>query len=905
MAEATSDLIEPIPAQRVRAPQGHAVSSRGLYRNLLGIELKGTCAATAVMFVLALLGLNFTLAQWGCIMIALPFCLAAFLIPDIWILTRHFRPIGRALDRIDRGGRPTSGEASAAIVQALNLPLFCFTRVNLIHGPLATVSILISFEVMNGGLNAGFALWQKLIFAGTALLFAAPTHALLEYFAIARDVAAPIEVLSQYADDGILPADQARLVAVRLRRKLLYLSIFITGLPLIFFAASVVFKFDHVLWMSDASIPNQALFPLWQWIAGVVLVCLLLVVTSTKFTTDEVSRSAAILVEAMRKVELGNLDTDLSITTTDEYADLFRGFNHMLRGLRDEARLIEITQGLSGELNLDTLIQRIMNAATDLMHAERASLFVYDAGTHELWSRYAGGLGPNEIRIPASAGIAGAVYTSGIAANVGDAYADPRFDREIDHATGYHTRNILCMPIVSKTGARIGVTEVLNKRGGGGFTARDEDQLRAFTAQISVLLENAQLFDEVLSVKNYNENILRSTSNGMITTDLAGRVVTANTAALAILKHEEDAVIGRPSAELFAGSNAWVVESMSRVAAKAEPDISLDASLTAADGRAVSVNMTVEPLTGLNGTTIGSMLVFEDITDEARLKATMRRYMSREVADQLLASGDAALEGKLQTVTILFSDIRNFTGLSEALGARETVALLNEYFNEMVEVVSRHGGILDKYIGDGVMALFGAPFKRPDDADRALSVANEMLVVLEGLNRRRGARGEAPIEIRVGLATGDVIAGNIGSPTRVDYTVIGDSVNLASRLEVANKLYGTRILLDAATRESLKSPTALRQIDLLQVRGKDQPVAVYESLGYLAGAPALDRMIAYFEHGLSAYRNRDWQAATASFEQALALRPEDEPSRIYIDRCRTYAQAPPPDDWGGIWVSEK
>ena len=902
MAEAASNLTDPALAPRVRRPQANAVSSRRLYRSLLGVEIKGTCAATVVMFILALLGLNFTLAQWGDIAMALPFCVAAFLLPDLWVLTRHFRPIGQALDRLDHDETPSSAEASAAIAQALNLPFFCFARVNLFHGPLATACILISFEIMNACLNAGFVLWQKLIFAGTALLFAAPTHALLEYFAMARDVAAPIVVLSQYADKGILPIHQAQLVAIRLRRKLLYLSVFVTGLPLIFFAASVVFKVDAILWMSDAAIPAQALYPLWEWIAGVVLVCLMLVITSTMFTTDEVSRSAAILVDAMRNVERGNLDADLSITSTDEYAELYRGFNHMVHGLRDEARLIEVTQGLSGELNLDKLIQRIMSAAAELMRAERATLFVYDPRADQLWSRYAGGLDNNEIRIPSSAGIAGAVFSSGVTANIPDAYADPRFDRLVDMHTGYHTRNILCMPITNKTGTRIGVTQVLNKHGDNAFTSRDEAQLRAFTAQIAVLLENAQLFDEVLSVKNYNENILRSTSNGMITTDLAGHIVTANDAALKILKLGSDAVVGRLAEELFRGSNAWVVESLSRVAAKAQSDVSLDASLLASDGRAVSVNMTVEPLTGPNGMKIGSMLVFEDITDEARLKATMRRYMSKEVADQLVASGDAALEGKLQTVSILFSDIRNFTGLSEALGARETVSLLNEYFADMVEVVSRYGGILDKYIGDAIMALFGAPFKGPDDADHALCVANEMLMALGSLNARRNARGQAPIAIGVGIATGDVIAGNIGSPTRVDYTVIGDSVNLASRLEGANKFYHTRILLDATTKAALKNPGILREIDLLQVKGKDRPVAVYESLGYLVKAPGLDDMIACFERGLLAYRARDWDGAIACFGDALRARPEDEPSRIYIDRCRAYAQADLPDDWQGIWV---
>jgi adenylate cyclase len=234
--------------------------------------------------------------------------------------------------------------------------------------------------------------------------------------------------------------------------------------------------------------------------------------------------------------------------------------------------------------------------------------------------------------------------------------------------------------------------------------------------------------------------------------------------------------------------------------------------------------------------------------------------------------------------------------------ARETVSLLNEYFAEMVEVVSRHGGILDKYIGDAIMALFGAPFNKPEDAEHAVAVANGMLVTLRELNQRRQSQGKPVIDMGVGLATGEVVVGNIGSPTRMEYTVIGDSVNLASRLDGANKHYNTKVLLDETTARALKNGHFLREIDLLRVKGKDRPVGVFESLGYLDPCPELTDALGHFADGLASYRTGDWDRAIGRFEAALACRPEDEPSQMYIERCQVYRETPPPDDWGGVWI---
>src|SRR4051812_9131991 len=877
-----------------------------VYSHVVWLEARASVLSISVMFVLALLGLDLTLGQWGFMLLGMPFCVAAYMIPDFYLLARHFRPIGIALARLDRGARPTHAEASAAIARALNLPLLCFLRINLLHGPLATISILIAFEIINFSFDAGFALWQKAIFAGTAMLFAAPTHAMVEFFSLTREMAGPIAHLSPFSNDGILPEHQSRLVSIRLRSKLFYLSIFIAGVPLVFFGVSTGFKVDHMLWTSAAAsnIDQIQMQPLWRWITGVIGVCLILSLAMIIFTAGEASRLYATLSGAMRRVRAGNLDADLHITSTDEHADLFRGFNLMVRGLRDEVRLLEAIRDLAGELNLDILIQRIMSAVSELLDAERASLFVYDAKTGQLWSRYAAGLHSGEIRIPSHAGIAGTVFTTGVTENIPDVYADSRFDQSVDRATGYRTRSILCMPIINNAGVRIGVTEVLNKKGGAAFSLRDEARLGAFTAQIAVLLENAKLFDEVLSVKNYNENILRSTSNGMITLDSEGRVVTANEAALEILKMPGDAVVGAPAARLFSGDNAWVMTSMGRMEQTGQREIAIDARLKFADGAAVSVNLTAQPLFGPDGAPIGSMLVFEDITEETRVRSTMARYMSAEVVEEVLAGGESELGGKTQTVSILFSDVRNFTGVSEALGARETVSLLNEYFGEMVEVVTRHGGILDKYIGDAIMALFGAPFAKPEDADHALAVGNGMLITLRELNGRRLAQGKQPIDIGVGIATGEVVLGNIGSPSRMEYTVIGDKVNLASRLESANKYYHSKILLDETTVGALTNGHAdcLREIDLLRVKGKDRPVAVYESLGYLEPGPVLEEAMDHFAGGLAAYRACDWERAIQRFAAALELRSDDEPSRMYIERCRHSREPPPPADWGGVWT---
>jgi adenylate cyclase len=573
---------------------------------------------------------------------------------------------------------------------------------------------------------------------------------------------------------------------------------------------------------------------------------------------------------------------------------------------REEEELLAITEAISTELRIDPLLARIVHAATGLLDAERSTLFIYDAASDELWSKVAEGAGETQIRIPAKAGIAGAAFTSGEVLNVPDAYAHPLFNPHIDRQSGFRTRNLLNVPVVDRAGEHLGVVQVLNKRG-GPFAPSDIRRLKAFSAEIAVAIQNARLFSDVLELKNYNESVLKSLSNGVVTLDHRLNVVKANEAALRILRLSQEYLIGRPAEQVFGNRNPWVTQSLDYVARFGATDYHADTDLMLPDGSAAAVNLTTAPIADLEGKPIGYMTVFEDITREKRVRNTMARYVAKEVVDRLLASGDDVLQGSALVTTVLVADIRRFTTISEKMGPRDTVEMLNEYFTEMVEVIFAHDGMLDKYVGDGLMAIFGAPVSSGADADNALLVATGMICALKPLNSRRAEAGHEPLEIGIGLATGEVIAGSVGSKKRLEYAVVGDSVNLGSRLESANKYYGTSVLLAGTTVATLQKPAALRRLDLIRVKGMARPTEVYEALGYHTPAtfPKLDAVIAAYEAGLDRYLRRDWAGAIRCFGEVLESAPQDRPSRIFLDRCRYYQDSPPPDGWNGVWVMEQ
>ncbi len=569
-----------------------------------------------------------------------------------------------------------------------------------------------------------------------------------------------------------------------------------------------------------------------------------------------------------------------------------------------EREFVEVVSEVTADIKLGSLLQRVMGEATRMLNAERSTLFLNDDKTQELWSEVSQGLESMQIRLPNSAGIAGAVFTSGKSINIPYAYADLRFNPAFDQKTGYFTRSVLCVPIVNKQGRTIGVTQVLNKHG-GPFTEEDETRLRAFTAQISIALENAKLFADVQNMKNYSDSMLESMSNGVVTLDDAGRIATCNAAGLRILQVRADDIVGRAAADFFTGENAWVLDKLRRVAETGEIDVSVDTGLSVRTER-ISTNLTLLPLLSTEAKRLGSMMLIEDISNEKRLKSTMARYMDPGIADQLLASGAEALGGQALVATVLFSDIRNFTTFSEQLGPQATVAFLNEYFELMVECIQREGGMLDKFIGDAIMAGFGVPVPREDDVDRAMRAAIAMLRALRAWNERRAAEAKPPVDIGIGLNTDQVVSGNIGSKKRMDYTMIGDGVNLASRLESACKQYGAHLLVSEFTYERLRGTYRARKLDRIVVKGKTQPVAIYEILEHHGESsyPNLAEALGIFRDAMRQYRQREFAAAAGLFEKVVAINPQDRAAALYVERCARLGANPPPSDWDGVWRLE-
>ena len=287
------------------------------------------------------------------------------------------------------------------------------------------------------------------------------------------------------------------------------------------------------------------------------------------------------------------------------------------------------------------------------------------------------------------------------------------------------------------------------------------------------------------------------------------------------------------------------------------------------------------------------------------IKGMFRQYVNPTIVDELVAHPEKLrLGGERKEITVFFSDIENFTRISEKMVPENLVTILNEYLSVMTAIIFSHQGTLDKYEGDAIVAFWGAPVPQTDHALRACRAAVDMQRSLTGLRQVWKEEGKPQMSVRIGINTGEVIVGNMGGASRFDYTVIGDNVNLGSRLESANKQYHTNIMISQNTFQKVQDHVLARELDMLVVSGKTEPIRVYELIGMQNDSTpsTLVQLMERYTKGLTLYRKRDWRSAIKAFEEALEIIPDDYPSQLYIERSYLYLSSPPPDDWNGTFI---
>src|SRR6478672_1029530 len=634
---------------------------------------------------------------------------------------------------------------------------------------------------------------------------------------------------------------------------------------------------------------------------------------------------------------------------TEEDEKVFEDFAPSIRMILESSRsfymatqrqraadaLIKATQSLSqSNLDLEDTLERVMNEAKKLMNADRSALWLLDQERHQLWTKIpiAGKL--QEIRIPKDAGFAGLVAETGEPLMIPfDLYEDPRSEtsQTTDKKTGYRTCSMLCMPIFNSDGVLIGVTQLINKKKAGehadydpadwpqapdcwkaSFNRSDQEFMQVFNIQAGVALQNAKLFATVKQQEQMQRDILRSLSNGVFSTNKSGQIIAANESAKRLLGlNVEDRLEGASICDLIkikeGDFDKWFFSAIEAKDDKNRQQYYPDQTLISTGIEEHSVHLSINSIAddAEASKVYGALVVMDDISDEKRLKSTMYGYMTQELAEQLLQSGDAKLGGDRKEVSVLFSDIRSYTTLTETLEAEEVVNMLNEYFESMVDAVFKHKGTLDKYIGDAIMAVFGSPLPLEDHAWMAVQTSIDMRHRLSDFNARREEANKQIIRIGIGINSDTVISGNIGSSKRMEFTAIGDGVNLGSRLESASKQYGCDIVISESTYRPCADRVWARELDCIRVKGKNQPVSVYELVGLRSEpiAEGQQEIIDLYQKGREYYLKRKFTRAMGEFGTILEdFNKEDKASALHLKRCQHFLQEPPPDDWDGVFT---
>lgn len=497
-----------------------------------------------------------------------------------------------------------------------------------------------------------------------------------------------------------------------------------------------------------------------------------------------------------------------------------------------------VAETVNSSLKLDDVLRSVLDTAVDVMKAERGFLMIANAsGKLELTTTY--GIDRATVEgddMRPSQTTVRRVFETGEPIVTTDAQQDPRFNINLS-VRALRLRSIICVPLSIKE-RTIGVVYLDSRLAPGLFSPHDPDLLTAFANQAALAIENARLFDalraqvvEITRLEQLQARILASITSGVITLDGNGTIATFNDAAADTFGIPGATMIGKPARSL----EALIPGITTILGDKLLPSKPVELEAHHPTRGALRLEVRTAPLDLPDATEPhGWAIAVTDLTERRKLERlhaadveqrraigdAFARYLAPHVVEQLMrAPGGVALGGERATATILFADIVAFTELAERLDAEQVVEILNHFFSDAVQIVFEHDGLLDKFYGDGLMVVFGPPRVRDDDAKRAIDVA--------GALHRAAAKIQAagrPLQLAIGIATGDVVAGHIGSPKRMDYTVIGDAANLASRLQGAAPP-GKTYVDDRTYQRVQEKPPAEKLI--AKIRGKAEPVTIF------------------------------------------------------------------------------
>ena len=376
----------------------------------------------------------------------------------------------------------------------------------------------------------------------------------------------------------------------------------------------------------------------------------------------------------------------------------------------------------------------------------------------------------------------------------------------------------------------IGYMVLCNKETRDGvidFDSTDLDLLTALCNQAAVAVDNARLFKDITESKQFNDSILGSIATGVITLNELGEVDSINGAGSKILNMKREDVLGNHYMFLFEKDDE-IIELVQKTEMdnKIQTELNIPFLTASKDAR---INASASPREDQAGGVQGLVLAIEDISDVSRVKNTFKRYVSKQVVDEILDDETKLnLGGEKRDITVLFSDIRGFTSMAENMNPENVVSTLNEHFSAMIDIVFKHNGTLDKIVGDQLMIVFGAPTTQDDDTERAMSTAQEMQEKIKQINKKRAKRKENPVHIGIGINRGAAVSGNIGSQERMDYTIIGDAVNLGARL--CSAASADEILISKTVYDIIKDKVSCKELEPINVKGKKEKISVYRTL---------------------------------------------------------------------------